>query len=233
MKPETPHDPLIDAILKLWTSSFHGLLSTHSVKFPGYPFGSLLPVCRDSKGNPLLLISHLAQHTRNLEADPHCSLTLSETDEEDIQQSGRLTCLARAEALNSNASAERYFRYYPETRRYYKEMNFRFYHLILQQHYFIGGFGSARWFDASRVPPPAPFAAAEEAELLFQLNAKGQNLLRRYLHQREIPANAVLIEAVGIDPLGLDIRMEHKLQRLTFPQGLSSSADFLSQIRDL
>ncbi len=233
MNPEAPNDALIDSILDLWTSSFHGLLATHSVKFPDYPFGSLLPLCRDSKGNPLLLISHLAQHTRNLEANPHCSLTLSETDEEDIQQSGRLTCLARAESINSNASAERYFRYYPETRRYFKEMNFRFYRLILQQHYFIGGFGSARWFDASRVPPPAPYPTAEEAELLFQLNAKGQNLMLRYLAHRQIPTGNKPVEAVGIDPRGLDVRLGHTLQRIPFPESYATSAEFLSLIRNL
>ncbi|MET0067654.1 MAG: pyridoxamine 5'-phosphate oxidase family protein [Candidatus Thiodiazotropha sp.] len=233
MNSEIPADGLVKTILDLWTSSFHGLLSTHSVKFPGYPFGSLLPLCRDAKGNPLLLISHLAQHTRNLESNPLCSLTLSETGAEDVQQLGRLTCLARAEPINANASAERYFRYYPESRRYFKEMNFRFYRLILEQHYFIGGFGSARWFDASRVPPPAPYSTAEEAEALYQLNLQERNLLRRYLAHRQMADHPVDIEAVGIDPLGLDLRSGQKLSRLAFPQALPTAEDLLSQIKAL
>jgi heme iron utilization protein len=233
MISEIPKDDLIDTILELWTASFHGLLSTHSVKFPGYPFGSLLPVCRDVKGNPLLLISHLAQHTRNLEANPHCSLTFSETGDGDIQQVGRLTCLARAEAIDSKASAERYFRYYPESRRYFKEMNFRLYRLTLQQHYFIGGFGSARWFDPSRVPPPAPYSAVDEAELLFQLNAQDHNLLQRYLLHRKLPTNGAVIEAVGIDPLGMDIRLGQKLQRLPFTQHSPIANELLNQIKAL
>ncbi len=233
MISEIPKNDPIDTILELWTGSFHGLLSTHSVKFPGYPFGSLLPVCRDAKGNPLLLISHLAQHTRNLETNPHCSLTLSETCEGDIQQVARLTCLAHAEAVDSKASAERYFRYYPESRRYFTEMNFRFYRLTLQQHYFIGGFGSARWFDASRVPPPAPFSVADEAELLFQLNAHDHSLLYRYLQHRKLPTDGSDVEAVGIDPLGMDIRLGKQLQRLPFAQRSPVADELLSQIKAL
>ena len=86
MNQESSSEDLLSTIDKLWCESFHGLLSTHSVKFTGYPFGSVVPICRDSKGNPLLMISHLAQHTRNIDADPHCSLTLMQADHTDVLQ---------------------------------------------------------------------------------------------------------------------------------------------------
>lgn len=54
-----------------------GVLSTHSQAHPGYPFGSVVPYCLDNVGFPLLLLSHLAQHTRNLMAEPRCALTLA------------------------------------------------------------------------------------------------------------------------------------------------------------
>ena len=230
MNNETSAEDLIHAVHRLWSESFHGLLSTHSIKFQGYPFGSLLPICRDQKGHPLLLISHLAQHTRNLDADPHCSLTLSETGEGDIQQLARLTCLAKAEPVNSTSAAERYFRYYPESRRYQKELNFNFYRLTTQQFYFIGGFGSARWFDVSRINPPAPFSTSDEAELLYQLNAHQNDLLKRYMDQQGIAPESSPLEAVGADPLGLDIRQGEHLHRLHFEQPQHNKTDFLKQV---
>ena len=230
MNNETSAEDLIHAVQRLWSESFRGLLSTHSIKFEGYPFGSLLPICRDQKGHPLLLIAHLAQHTRNLQADPLCSLTLNESGEGDVQQLARLTCLAKAVPVNSTSAAERYFRYYPESRRYHKELNFNFYRLTTQQFYFIGGFGSARWFDISRINFPAPFSTSDEAELLYQLNAHQNDLLKRYMDQQQITAESSHLEAIGADPLGLDIRQGEHLRRLHFEQPRQNKTDFLKQV---
>lgn len=230
MNNETSSEDLLQSIHRLWSESFSGILSTHSTKFPGYPFGSLLPICRDPKGNPLLLISHLAQHTRNLDANPLCSLTLSETGEGDVQQLTRLTCLAKAEPINSTSASERYFRYYPSARRYQKELNFNFYRLTIQQYYFIGGFGSARWFDASRIQPLAPYSTSEESEALFQLNAHDHQLLNRYLQRQGIKPTSSPLEAIGADPLGLDFREGEHLRRIHMTQPCENIAEFIQRI---
>ncbi|MEW8029477.1 MAG: pyridoxamine 5'-phosphate oxidase family protein [Candidatus Thiodiazotropha sp.] len=229
MNTESSTEELLHDINKLWSQSYHGLLSTHSVKYQGYPFGSLLPFCSDTKGNLLLLISHLAQHTRNLEHDPRCSLTLTEQGDDDVQQLARLTCLAQAEAVNSTAAAERYFRFYPEARRYQKELNFRFYQLEVKHFYYIGGFGSARWFDPSRIPLPIPFSTADEAELLFQLNSNNHDLLKQLLDSNGMPINTA-IEAAGIDPYGLDLRLASGLKRLQFDTSFEDKSAFLKHI---
>lgn len=230
MSGESSSEDLIQNVNRLWTESFHGLLSTHSIKFSGYPFGSLLPICRDSKGNPLLLISHLAQHTQNLDANPRCSLTLSERGRGDVQQLARLTCLATAEPLNSTSAAERYFRYFPEGRRYQKELNFNFYRLTIQQYYFIGGFGLARWFDSSRIQPACPFSTSDEAEVLYQLNAHKHQLLIRFLEKHRVSTTVHPPEAVGADPAGLDIREGQVLRRIHLDQPCEGATEFLEKI---
>ncbi|MCU7941926.1 MAG: pyridoxamine 5'-phosphate oxidase family protein [Candidatus Thiodiazotropha sp. (ex Cardiolucina cf. quadrata)] len=229
MNTESSTEELLNDINNLRSESYHGLLSTHSVKYQGYPFGSLLPFCRDSKGNLMLLISHLAQHTRNLEHDPRCSLTMTGQGDGDVQQLARLTCLAQAEAVNSTAAAERYFRFYPEARRYRKELNFRFYRLDVKHYYYIGGFGSARWFDPSRIPPPIPFSTADEAELLYQLNAHNHDLLKQLLDSNGIPADTS-VEVVGLDPYGLDIRLATGLRRLQFKTSCEDKSAFLNHV---
>ena len=72
------------------------MLSTHSQAMPGFPFGSVVPYCLDANGWPLILISRIAQHTKNLQADPRCSLLVAERGAEDVQATGRLTLLAEA-----------------------------------------------------------------------------------------------------------------------------------------
>lgn len=229
MNTDSSTQELLQDIERIWSKSYHGLLSTHSLKYQGYPFGSLLPVCRDTKGKLLLLISHLAQHTRNLENDPRCSLTLTEPGGGDVQQLARLTCLARAEAVNSTAAAERYFRFYPDTRRYQKELNFRFYRLEVKHFYYIGGFGSARWFDPSRIPLPIPFSTVDEAELLFKLNSHDNDLLRHLIDSNGM-STATAIEAVGSDPSGLDIRIASELKRLQFKTSFVDKSALLQHI---
>jgi putative heme iron utilization protein len=229
MNNESSTEELLGGINRLWSDSYHGILSTHSVKHQGYPFGSLLPFCRDAKGNPLLLISHLAQHTRNIDQDPHCSLTITQQGAGDVQQLARLTCLAQAQAVNSPAAAERYFRFYPETRRFHKELNFHFYRLQITHYYYIGGFGAARWFDPSRVTLPNPFSTADEAELLYQLNSHDHDLLKHLLEHNDITAQPG-VEAVGCDPCGLDLRLASGLRRLQFESRFEDKALFLSHI---
>src|SRR5262249_21058253 len=74
-----------------------GTLCTVSRRLPGHPFGSLMPYALDQSGQPIFLISTLAMHTRNLEADPRASLFVTEsTASEDPLAAGRLTVMGEA-----------------------------------------------------------------------------------------------------------------------------------------
>lgn len=230
MNDTSPAEDLLAAISRLWRGSFHCQLSTQSIKFEGYPFGSVLPICRDSQGRPLLMISHLAQHTRNLDADPRCSLTLVDANHHDVQQWTRLTCLARAEPTTSSTALERYYRYYPEGRHYHKELNFRLYRLQPVQFYLIAGFGSARWFDVSRVLGEPHFATADELEILYQLNAREHHLLAHFLDSQQLDHPKGKIHAVGADPSGLDLRLGDNLIRHAFNTPIPEAGNFLERL---
>src|ERR1700674_4607038 len=57
-----------------------GSLSTLSRKQPGFPFGSVMPYGLDDDGHPIFLISTMAMHTQNLQANPHASLLITQPD---------------------------------------------------------------------------------------------------------------------------------------------------------
>ena len=224
-------DDLLRELQRLWSASFHCLLSTHSAKYAGYPFGSLLPICRDAKGQPLMMISHLAQHTRNLDTDPRCALTITQPSQGDVQQWPRLTCLAEAQPVTSSSQLERYHRYYPDSRRYHQELNFHLYRLLPKQFYFIAGFGSARWFDVSRLIEPEGLSTADEMEFIYQLNAHDHHLLNRLLGQGE-ETNGTIAHAVGADMRGVDFRRGDTLMRHHFEAPTTDMKAFLSQLHN-
>src|SRR3974377_1937367 len=57
-----------------------GSLSTHSRKFPGFPFGSMMPYAADDRGRPVFFISSMAMHTQNLREDSRASLLITQPD---------------------------------------------------------------------------------------------------------------------------------------------------------
>jgi len=212
-----------EAVRQLWAGRFQGVISTHSAAEPGYPFGSLVPYCLDRDGLPILLISHLAQHARNLEADPRCAFTVSEPGPGDVQQGQRLTCIGDcAPCPGSDLDAiRRYLDYFPGGRMYYEQLNFRPYRLRPRRFHYNGGFAAARWLGNERVLRRSPLEPEAEATLA--------NALTRSLGPRLaalMPATgAAPVRIVGIDPWGLDVGQGDRLRRLPFPRPLVEAGE--------
>ncbi len=207
---------------RLWFGGYHGILSTHSIALPDYPFGSLVPLSRGTDGFPILLLSHLAQHTRNLENNPHCSLLLKEKGASDVQQLGRLTCLAIAERVlpMQPSHSERYFRYFPDSRTFHETLNFQFFRLKPVRFYLVGGFGTARWFDTNRLVPVCRLTEEVESNLIIKLTALPQ---LRHLSE----SNAKI---VGVDCMGLDLKTRGQFERLMLPKPTSSQSELLYEL---
>src|SRR5512141_902425 len=74
----------------------YGALSTLSKKFDGHPFGSLTPYLVDHDGSLLILISTLAEHTKNIRRDPRVSLITHNQRDPHIQAQGRVTVVGTA-----------------------------------------------------------------------------------------------------------------------------------------
>src|SRR5215218_7969834 len=77
---------------------WHGALSTISRKLEGYPFGSIVPCVTDHAARPVVLVSRLAEHTKNMLADQRVSLLLRD-DNAAPQESARLTMIGDAKAV--------------------------------------------------------------------------------------------------------------------------------------
>ena len=169
-----------DGARQLFLRESFGVLATISLDLPGYPFGSVTPYCADEHGQPIIYISTIAQHTRNILADPRVSLTIVESGgpAADVQARGRVTCVALARrveagettpalhATPSKGGESRYFRYFPAAREYDGTHDFAFFRLELVRIRFIGGFGQIYWLEPAEFALANPFSAEEESRLL-------------------------------------------------------------------
>ena len=216
----------VDAARKVLHQQFAGVLSTHSVEYPGYPFGSVVPFCLDETGQPLILISGLAQHTRNIIANPKVALTLLEQGEGNVQQDARLTLLAdTVEVDHPETSAQRYYRYFPSATGYHDQLDFRFFRLRVIQLRYIGGFGRIQWLAPEKVLLANPFTPEREAGMVGHMNADHGDALRRYCEQAGIPLDDKEVEMAGMDSMGMAIRVGERLQFIPFDRPATNPDD--------
>jgi putative heme iron utilization protein len=196
----------------------YGALCTLSKKFEGHPFGSICPYLTDHDGSLLILISHLAEHTRNILADPRVSLITHNQDDPHIQAQGRVTVVGSAQHVAERELAgKRYLRYFPEAQSYFAMHDFQFYRIAAQAIRYIGGFGNIHWVKAGDyVPAPYPLAEQED-EIVAHMNADHSESLRRYcshFHGHAAQQAAML----GIDCDGFDVRADGRVLRFDFAE---------------
>ncbi len=206
----------------------YGALSTLSKKFPGYPYGSITPYLADHDGSLLILISELAEHTKNILDNPHVSLITHDQRDPNIQTQGRVSVLGdAAQAPDQEAIARRFLRLFPETRRFYELPGFSFFRIRPIAIRFIGGFGHIHWVNMDNyVAPNAAAFAQQEAALLAEVNARYQGGMRQLLQQRYgVDAQDML--AVGLDCDGLDVRVGEHVWRLDLADTITAPAQFI------
>src|SRR5712692_2670417 len=77
---DVPEPSLAERARTLVSLGRIGSLSTHSRKFPGFPFGSMMPYAADDLGRAVFFISSMAMHTQNLQQDSRASLLITQPD---------------------------------------------------------------------------------------------------------------------------------------------------------
>lgn len=125
----------------------YGVLSTHSLAESGYPFGSITPYIISAEGDIAIFISHLAEHTQNIQANPKVSLTIFDPNDAENPTSGpRISCLAQAIiAENDFSLREAYLNRFANTEMILTLPGFHFYLLKLVKIRLVAGFGQVKW----------------------------------------------------------------------------------------
>jgi putative heme iron utilization protein len=138
---------------ELLANEHHAVLATLSASRDGWPFASVAPYALSDAGEPLLLLSDLAEHTRNVRADPRASLLVQDGASLNDPQAGcRVTILGQVEPVAEaelSRAREAYVARHPRAAEYVAMADFRLYVLRVREARFIGGFGDMGWIDAA------------------------------------------------------------------------------------
>ncbi len=202
--------------------AFHaGVLATQSLRHPGYPYAAAMPFCTDQQGRIIVLISHLAEHTRNVAQDAHVSFTVSPMHAA-LQQEMRATVLGEIARIDDDAVASRYLRFFPAGRRYLDIGGFHF-HAIEPRHVrLIAGFGSLHWIAGTQVLAASLPIAQAEASIIEHMNEDHRgNLIDCCRHFHSI--NTDNVRMIGIDCDGFDLHANEKIVRFDFDAEISDA----------
>lgn len=189
------------------------------------PYVSLVTTACDVDGSPLLLLSRLADHTRNLDDDAHVSLLFDATEGyANPQQGPRVTIMGRAEYCSDERVRRRFLARHPKASLYAGFADFAFYRVPLERAHWVGGFGRAVWVDqqlACDWTLSNDFAQAE-TDILARLNQDHAEVLTT-LASRLLKRRGKGWKVVAIDPDGIDLERTQTVARLPFEQPLTAA----------
>ncbi len=204
-------------------STRSGVLSSFSAKFAGYPFGSVMPFVLDHDCQPIVLISSIAEHTKNIIANPKVSLLVF-AEAEDLHANGRLTLIGEAEQIDKDDAdlMARYCRYFPESTGYLAMHDFQFYRFQIHQARYIAGFGKMGWMQGEEMVnfnQQSTAIAKLETSMIEHMNTDHADSLLQYCqHFHGVTPNRAML--IGVDSDGFDIEAviedDNKILRFTF-----------------
>ena len=206
----------------------YGALSTLSKKLEGFPFGSITPYVVDHDGSLLILISALAEHSKNIRHDPRVSLITHNQSDANIQMQGRVTLVGHAHpVIDSEQCGVRYLRHFPEAAAYLSMADFSFYRIQPLAIRYIAGVGRIHWvrMEDYAALQAASFASQEE-KILNTINELNKKDLRELIRQQH-GVDAPDAQAIGLDCDGLDVRCGEQLWRLDFAETISDPAQLI------
>lgn len=216
---------------KFLRSTHSGILSTHSARYDGYPFGSVAPFVLDHHCQPVILISDIAEHTKNIALNPKVSLLVFAAGD-DLQANSRLTLLGEAIKIFKDEDADlraRYLRYLPQAASYFDMHDFAFYRIHIHQARYIGGFGKMSWLSDvdlfSGIADSGTLLASQETAIIEHMNADhAENLINYCKHFHNVDATQVQMLGLDCDGFDVEATVDNKTTMLRF--------DFEAQIND-
>ena len=191
---------VVEPVINLLHQAACSTLATQSAQLPGYPYATVVPNVLDECHRPLLLVSALAEHTKNLLADHRVSLSLLESGTANVQTSARITLLGDAEPFDpAELLTARYLRYLPDAAQYL-ELDFMFFRVNPKRVRFIAGGGKMGWLEAAQWAAVPSLSLAREGALVE-------------IAQRAAPTG---IRILGVDGYGIDYEADGFRDRQAF-----------------
>ncbi|HZF36650.1 MAG TPA: pyridoxamine 5'-phosphate oxidase family protein [Candidatus Angelobacter sp.] len=196
-----------------------------------WPYASLVLLACDHDAAPLLLMSDLAEHSKNIAADPRAALLIDGTAGRTDPLTGpRVTVLGTVEKTEEPRLKARFVARHPSAALYADFADFHLYRVTVTRAHFVAGFGRIHWIEAADLAFDAGAAGLVESEdsLIQQLDEKADRLAQLATGRR-----AEGWRVTGIDPEGLDLRREGAVARVEFPAPVGAADAAVATIEAL
>lgn len=209
-----------------------GVLSTHAAELDGHPYGSLV-IYGVHEGDPVLLISGLAEHTKNLEASPKCSLLVHERGPDNPLALARATFVAdavRTEGAEREAVAASFLERHPDARYYADFTDFAYWRLRVSGVRYIGGFGRMSWVEPQAWSDATPDPLLADATgIIVHMNEDHADALRLYSEafSRSGPVPEAVMTAVDRYGFEMSVTTEQGQRpvRIAFDEPVGSAGE--------
>lgn len=204
----------------------------------GDPYCSLVNVATAPDGAPILLISRLAVHTKNILADARISLMLDERGPGDPLEGARIMLAGLAEEISppqAETVRRRYLAAHPSAEMFVDFPDFLFFTLRLRNAHLVAGFGKI--VDLPAADFLTPLAGAEsllaaEPDIVAHMNADHLSTMNLYATAL-LGAEAGDWRCTGCDPDGLDLQDGSRVLRLPFPARIQTPAALRQNLKEL
>lgn len=228
--PETSYAERARTMLSLSQS---GVLSTHSEKCEGFPFGSTMPYALDDSGRPVFLISQLAMHTKNLQANPKAALFVTVPDaQSDPLGAGRMTLMGTGEPVPEDDLKDvraNYLKIHENAKYYVDFADFSFWRLNPIDLYFIGGFGVMGWIENADFQSAKPDPLAPAAPGIIEHMNKDHEPAMIDIARMEKDIAASEAKMTSVDRLGFHVRLKTpervRSVRIAFPNEVRTAEE--------
>jgi heme iron utilization protein len=202
----------------------------------GTPYASLVKPASDMAGRPIVFVSRLAWHTRNLQADGRASLLFAApAGDRDPLEAARVTAIGRLAPCAREECAERFLACHPDAAAYAGFSDFSFWRMEVERCHAVAGFGRIETFEASTVVLARTQAEAIERlapDALEHMNADHREALALYA-TRLLDLPSADWRAVMLDADGIDLSDGQRSVRLDFATPVATAAELRASLKVL
>ena len=202
----------------------------------GAPYASLVNVASDQAGRPLILISRLAWHTRNLGQEPRASLLIADPDPEgDRLEAPRATLIGRFETVAEENVSRRYLALHPGAGEYAGFADFNYWRLTPETVHLVAGFGRIQTFSGADMLISAAHAvlfAGIEKSAVEHMNAAHDDVIA-LLWRSAGGSPTPEAQVVALDAEGLDLSDGRERRRFEFGRQLKDGADLRHELASI
>ncbi|KAG6595502.1 hypothetical protein SDJN03_12055, partial [Cucurbita argyrosperma subsp. sororia] len=230
-----------EEIRALLDQSVRGMLSTFSRSFEGYPSGSFVDFACDADGTPILAVSSLAEHAKNLAANPKCSLLVAKEPED----RGTLVVTVHGDAVpvseeDRPAVRAAYLSKHPNA--FWVDFgDFQFVYIKLKVIRYVSGVATASLgsgelsseeYKAAQVDPIAQFAKPVMSHMNRDHTEDTKMIVR---HWTSIPVDSAIM--LDLDSLGFNVKASYQGNsfklRVPFPRRAENRKDVKTLIVEM